>query len=218
MLGCSPACNDAQRLVDSTLMSDESDLRPSMTLRKTLRYLGADLHARLRLLEKEPTFSAKLLNLMTPSMLAITCYRLSHWLFCRKWEFLSKIFYVANCVLFGCDITPATSIGPGFNLMHPVGTMVNAKIGKNATLYGMNAVGAGVGGQRMDIGWFGGPLIGDDVVLGHSAKVLTHGRIGNNVFVGAMSLVTKPLPDDVYVFGIPAKIKKHLKPRVPQDA
>jgi len=44
--------------------------------------------------------------------------------------------------------------------------------------------------------------------LGSHSVVLPGVTIGKNTIVGAFSLVTKDLPDNVTAFGVPAKVKK----------
>ena len=57
-----------------------------------------------------------------------------------------------------------------------------------------------------------GPIIiGDNVWIGSKATILSGVKIGNNVVVGANSVVTKSIPDNAVVGGIPAKIIKFLK-------
>ena len=52
------------------------------------------------------------------------------------------------------------------------------------------------------------PSIGNDVWIGPGAKIFGGINIGNNVMIGANSVVTKSFPDNVIVMGIPAAIKK----------
>lgn len=70
---------------------------------------------------------------------------------------------------------------------------------------------------------FGGPLptaqsgfdvapitIGDNVWIGAKATILKGVSIGNNVVVGAHSVVTTDLPDDVVALGVPARIVRKI--------
>ena len=52
--------------------------------------------------------------------------------------------------------------------------------------------------------------IGDYVWIGDKVTVLAGVRIGNNVVVGANSVVTKDVPDNCVVAGIPAKVIKRF--------
>jgi maltose O-acetyltransferase len=49
-------------------------------------------------------------------------------------------------------------------------------------------------------------IVGDRVRIGSNSTILPV-KIGNNVIIGAGSVVTKDIPDNVIVYGNPAKIK-----------
>ena len=58
---------------------------------------------------------------------------------------------------------------------------------------------------------FGLPIhVGDDVWIGGNSVILPGITIGNNSVVGAGSVVTKDVPDDVVVAGNPAKVIKNI--------
>jgi acetyltransferase-like isoleucine patch superfamily enzyme len=52
--------------------------------------------------------------------------------------------------------------------------------------------------------------------IGSNATLLPNICIGNNVTIGAGSVVTKNIPDNCLVMGIPAKVIKELEP-LPQE-
>lgn len=54
--------------------------------------------------------------------------------------------------------------------------------------------------------FFGKVQIGDFVYIGNSATIMPGVSIGNNVIIGACSVVTKSIPSNVVVGGNPAKI------------
>jgi acetyltransferase-like isoleucine patch superfamily enzyme len=49
-------------------------------------------------------------------------------------------------------------------------------------------------------------VVGDRVRIGSNSTILPV-NIGNNVIIGAGSVVTKDIPDNVTVYGNPARIK-----------
>ncbi len=51
-------------------------------------------------------------------------------------------------------------------------------------------------------------IIGNDVYIGTNSTILPGVTIGNNVIVGACSVITKDVPDNVVVAGNPARIIK----------
>lgn len=58
---------------------------------------------------------------------------------------------------------------------------------------------------------FGLPIhVGDDVWIGGNSVILPGITIGNNSVVGAGSVVTKDVPEDVVVAGNPAKVIKNI--------
>lgn len=52
--------------------------------------------------------------------------------------------------------------------------------------------------------------IGNNVFIGSHATILPGVTIGNNVIIAASSLVSKDIPDDVVVGGVPARIIKTI--------
>ena len=53
--------------------------------------------------------------------------------------------------------------------------------------------------------------IGDNVWLGGSVTILPGVTIGNNVTIGAGSVVTRDIPDDVVAVGNPCRVIRHIK-------
>lgn len=111
-----------------------------------------------------------------------------------------KYRFRAYSRITGCQIHPNT-IGFGITIYHWGWMIVNckAKIGKNLTIYPGVTVGAAKSGI---------PTIGDDVFLGLGSKVFGGIHIGNNVMVLPNAVVTKDVPDNCIVGGVPAKIIK----------
>ena len=50
------------------------------------------------------------------------------------------------------------------------------------------------------------PIIGDNCFIGPGVKMFGNIKIGNNVAIGANSVVNKDVEDNVTVVGVPAKI------------
>lgn len=95
-----------------------------------------------------------------------------------------------------------TKIGPGFKIAHAGGIVINnsTKIGKNFTIMQNCTIGSVYGPNG------GVPTIGDNVVMCAGSIVIGKVKIGNNVMIGAGAVVTKDVPDNAVVVGVPAKI------------
>ena len=111
--------------------------------------------------------------------------------------------YKKLCFKYKIDIKP-NNLGPGFRLMHLgalVRIKVNCRIGANCTIL----PGVVIGNKHLeeDESWV---QIGDNCYIGLSAKLFGPLKIGNNVTIGANAVVTKDIPDNAIVGGIPAKI------------
>jgi serine O-acetyltransferase len=109
-----------------------------------------------------------------------------------------------NLVLFGIEISPRCAIGPGIFFPHTSGTVIGAsKIGRNVTIF----QGVTLGARQIDMNFDPAlrPELGDYVVVGAGAKVLGGISLGDNVRVGANSVLLRSVPADATVAGIPAR-------------
>ena len=104
---------------------------------------------------------------------------------------------------YGVYISSLTPIGPGFYLVHVDGVGVDeaCTIGCNVTMMHEVTLGEVKRGPRK-----GSPIIGDGAFIGAGAKVLGGITIGSNVAIGANAVVTKDVPDNAVVGGVPATV------------
>lgn len=111
------------------------------------------------------------------------------------------------------------SLGPGCKLLHPGYLRVTpgARIGKNCTIAPNVMLGKKQPGiERTDGGIVDVDrgelplLIGDNCYIGTGVTILAPLTIGNNVTIGANSLVVDDVPDNCMVSGVPAKVVKRF--------
>ena len=53
-------------------------------------------------------------------------------------------------------------------------------------------------------------MIGKNTYIGMGSSIIDHLNIGKNCVIAAGAVVTKDLPDNITVSGVPATIKKHI--------
>jgi serine O-acetyltransferase len=96
-----------------------------------------------------------------------------------------------------------TNIGYGFYIGHFGGIVVNgqSRIGNNVNI--SHGVTLGQANRGRNIGY---PTVGDYVYIGPGAKIIGNVNIGNHAAIGANSVVTKDVPNNAVVAGVPATI------------
>ena len=157
-------------------------------------------------------FGRHVRNLMDLGAWAVITYRFGHWAVQLKIplvkHLLLLIYLLAKAVVIvsaGVYIPARAKIGKGFVIHNFSGIFISeGMIGRNCTVQ----QGVTIGGIRPNI-WKGTPRpprIADGVYIGAGAKILGDITIGNNVVVGANSVVITDIPDNCTVMGIPARI------------
>ena len=99
---------------------------------------------------------------------------------------------------------PPNTIAEGLTLWHWGYLIINenTKIGKNCTLYPGIVIGHKVPGGPC-------PVIGNNVFIGSGVKIFGGVTIGDNVTIASNSVVTKNVPSNTVVGGIPSIIIKN---------
>ena len=114
----------------------------------------------------------------------------------RRLKLKSQLYIMPNCV------------GPGFFPRHAgfmrLGEYV--RIGMNCTVLPMVLIGKKNPTKDCEL------IIGDNCLINTGATILGPVTIGNNVTIAAGAVVTKDVPDNAIVAGVPAKIINYRQP------
>jgi len=162
----------------------------------------------LRSIKKRDPAARSLIEiaLIYPGVRAIIFHRIAHWFWKHKLLFIARLLSEINKILSGIEIHPAAQIGKRVFIDHGLGVVIGetAEIHNDVTLYHGVTLGGltpdnGIGGKRH-------PTIGNGTVIGAGAHVLGPITIGENVRIGANTIVTKNIPKNSRVLGMPAKV------------
>lgn len=99
----------------------------------------------------------------------------------RKVPLYPKLIWIGNNVHLAAGVSLVTH-----DVTH---SMLNAMIGKKTFQEKVGCI-----------------KIGDNVFIGNRATILYNVEIGSNVIIGAESVVTKSIPDNSIVAGVPARV------------
>jgi serine O-acetyltransferase len=134
---------------------------------------------------------------------AIETYRLAHWLWQNNRRDFALYLQSRSSAVFQCDIHPAAQIGRGIFLDHATGLVVGetAVIGDDVSMLHDVTLG-GTGKEWEDRH----PKIRYGVMIGAGAKILGNIEVGHCARIAAGSVVIKPVPNNVTVAGVPAKV------------
>jgi len=139
-------------------------------------------------------------------MNAIYLYRIANYLHKKKIPFLPKLIKYSIYLIFNSVIPYTTEIGPDSKFAYGgIGVVLHSRasigskviIGQNVTI-----------GRALDPE--GIPTIGDNVYISAGSRIIGDIKIGNNVIIGANAVVTKDIPSDSIVVGVPAKVIKKV--------
>lgn len=159
-----------------------------------------------RVIDTDPAAKSKIeVLLLYPHIHALIAYRISHILYRKKFNFLSRLISQFARFFTGIEIHPGAQIGGGLFIDHGIGVVIGETtiIGNNVTIYQCVTLG----GTGKEVGKRH-PTIGDDVTIGSGAKILGNITIGNGSKIGANSVVLKDTNDYSTVVGIPGKCVK----------
>lgn len=136
-----------------------------------------------------------------PGIHAVMAYRLSNWLWRRKWHVLARFVSQLARFFTGIEIHPGATIGERFFIDHGMGVVIGetATIGDDVTMYH----GVTLGGTSFEKG-IRHPQVGNNVIIGAGAQLLGPIRIGNDARIGSNAVVVNDVPEAATMVGVPA--------------
>jgi serine O-acetyltransferase len=134
---------------------------------------------------------------------AIQAHRLAHWLWNKGRKDFAYYIQSRSSAAFQTDINPAAKIGRGIFLDHATGFVVGetAVVEDDVSILHDVTLG-GTGKENEDRH----PKIRRGVMIGAGAKILGNIEVGHCARIAAGSVVVKPVPNNVTVAGVPAKV------------
>ena len=162
------------------------------------------------IIDRDPAAKSKLSLILTyPGVKAVFFHRIANFFQLAKFYLIARIISQLSRFLTGIEIHPGAKIGKNLFIDHGMGVVIGetSEIGNNVTIYHMATLGGiapsiNSNNQRQVKRH---PTLGDCVVVGSGAQILGPVMIGANAKVGANAVVTKDVPENAVMVGIPAK-------------
>ena len=162
------------------------------------------------IIDRDPAAKSKLSLILTyPGVKAIFFHKIANFFAIAKFDLIARIISQLSRFLTGIEIHPKAKIGKNLFIDHGMGVVIGetSEIGDNVTIYHMVTLG-GIApsinsDSQREIKRH--PTLMDNVVVGSGAQVLGPVVIGKNAKIGANAVVTKDVPENAVMVGIPAK-------------
>jgi serine O-acetyltransferase len=147
-------------------------------------------------------------SILDPGFWAIAIHRYGNWrmgirpkLLRAPFSLLYRIFFTFVKLGFGIELPYVTALGRRVRIWHHGGIVIGARaIGDEVQLRHNTTIGVLHSGDEG-----GQPVIGSRVDIGCGAVIAGAIEVGDDVVIGANTVVVKDVPPDSTVFGVPAR-------------
>ena len=158
----------------------------------------------------DPAARSKLSLILTyPGVKAVFFHRIANFFAVAKFHLLARIISQFSRFLTGIEIHPNAKIGKNLFIDHGMGVVIGetSDIGDNVTIYHMATLGGIAPSINSDNqrNIKRHPTLKENVVVGSGAQILGPVVVGKNSKIGANAVVTKDVPENAVMVGIPAK-------------
>ena len=162
------------------------------------------------IIDRDPAAKSKISLVLTyPGVKAVFFHRIANFFQLAKFHLVARIISQLSRFFTGIEIHPGAKIGKNLFIDHGMGVVIGetSEIGNNVTIYHMATLG-GIApsinsNEQRQVKRH--PTLGDCVVVGSGAQILGPVIIGANAKIGANAVVTKDVPENAVMVGIPAK-------------
>ncbi|MAH53707.1 MAG: serine O-acetyltransferase [Candidatus Pelagibacter sp.] len=160
--------------------------------------------------KRDPAAKSKLSILVTyPGVKALFFHRIANFFCIAKFDLLAKMISQLSRFFTGIEIHPKAKIGKNFFVDHGMSVVIGetSEIGDNVTIYHAVTLGGISPSIKSDEQRNNKrhPTLKNNVVVGSGAQVLGPVIVGENAKIGANAVVTKDVPANAVMVGIPAK-------------
>jgi len=162
------------------------------------------------IINRDPAAKSKISVILTyPGVKAVFFHRIANFFSVANLDLIARIISQFSRFLTGIEIHPKAKIGKNLFIDHGMGVVIGetSEIGDNVTIYHMVTLGGispsiNSDNQRDSKRH---PTLMDNVVVGSGAQVLGPITVSKNAKIGANAVVTKDVPENAVMVGIPAK-------------
>jgi len=162
------------------------------------------------IIDRDPAARSKLSVILTyPGVKAVFLYKIANFFSVAKFYLVARMISQFARFITGIEIHPAAKIGKNLFIDHGMGVVIGetSDIGDNVTIY-HNATLGGISpsinsNEQRHVKRH--PTLKDNVVVGSGAQVLGPIEVGKNAKIGSNAVVTKDVPENAVMIGIPAR-------------
>ena len=162
------------------------------------------------IIDRDPAARSKLSVILTyPGVKAIFLYKIANFFSVAKFYLVARMISQLARFITGIEIHPSAKIGKNLFIDHGMGVVIGetSDIGDNVTIY-HNATLGGISpsinsNEQRHVKRH--PTLKDNVVVGSGAQVLGPIKVGKNAKIGSNAVVTKDVPENAVMIGIPAR-------------
>ena len=162
------------------------------------------------IIERDPAARSRLgVVFLYPTFHVMFFYKIGNIFWRYNLKFFARLVMYFARIFTGIEIHPAAKIGKNFFMDHGLGIVIGetTEIGENVTIYQGVTLGGIMPSIESDTqrNQKRHPTIGNNVIIGSGAQILGAIEVGDNARIGANSVVSKNVPANVTVAGVPAR-------------